>query len=195
METESLRIEAEVAVRQATEDREHVDALAVVTADDYRQAAEHLRALTAKYKELDERRKQATRPLDESKKAIMSWFRPAIDSLEFSIDALKARMTSYNERQVAIERQASENAAAALVAKRPVDETAMTTAFAGSVTATEGIAVAHVWDFEVTDPAKLPREYLLPDLQKIRAVVRALKAEAVIEGVRVFKTTQVKVTK
>lgn len=43
------------------------------------------------------------------------------------------------------------------------------------------------WDFEITDAALLPREYLMPNEKAIGAVVRALKNVANIPGVRVFE--------
>lgn len=43
-----------------------------------------------------------------------------------------------------------------------------------------------VWDFRVTDPALIPREYLVPDLTKIRQVVTAFKGETRIPGIEAF---------
>ena len=53
-----------------------------------------------------------------------------------------------------------------------------------------GIATREVWRFEVTDPALVPREYLVVDESKIGKVVRALKGDAVIAGVRVYSERQ-----
>lgn len=47
------------------------------------------------------------------------------------------------------------------------------------------------WDFEIVDPAKLPREYLVPDVQAIRGTVKALGQGAHIPGVRIFQKTTV----
>ena len=57
--------------------------------------------------------------------------------------------------------------------------------------AAKGIALTELWDFEIIDPAALPREYLMPDLQKIRAVVKALKGATAIGGVRAYSRTSV----
>ena len=51
----------------------------------------------------------------------------------------------------------------------------------------EGVSFRDQWDFEITDASKLPREYLVPDLTKIGQVVRAMKQDANIPGVKVFK--------
>jgi hypothetical protein len=49
-----------------------------------------------------------------------------------------------------------------------------------------GISTREVWLFEVTDPAAVPREYLVVDESKIRKVVGALKGDTRIAGVRVY---------
>jgi len=42
------------------------------------------------------------------------------------------------------------------------------------------------WDFEITDAGKIPREYMTPDLVKIRQIVTALKDSANIPGIRAY---------
>ena len=54
-----------------------------------------------------------------------------------------------------------------------------------------GAVARTTWDFEVVDAAKLPREYMVPDEKKIRAVVKAMKEGTKIPGVRVFETAAV----
>ena len=49
-----------------------------------------------------------------------------------------------------------------------------------------GIAMREVAKFEIVDASKVPREYLIPDEQRIRKVVGALKMDANIAGVRVW---------
>jgi hypothetical protein len=51
-----------------------------------------------------------------------------------------------------------------------------------------GIKRQKRWTFEIVDPALVPREYLKVDEQKIGQVVRAMKAQASIPGVRTFET-------
>jgi len=49
-----------------------------------------------------------------------------------------------------------------------------------------GISYRESWKFEVLDPDLVPREYLTVDEKKIGGVVRALKGETRIAGVRVW---------
>ena len=50
-----------------------------------------------------------------------------------------------------------------------------------------GTKVMRPWKFEITDPALLPREFLIPNEQLIRATVSSLKGAAKIAGVRIFQ--------
>lgn len=50
-----------------------------------------------------------------------------------------------------------------------------------------GIATRENWSFRITDPSKLPREYLVPNEAAIRSVVRGLKGATNIPGVEVFR--------
>jgi hypothetical protein len=58
--------------------------------------------------------------------------------------------------------------------------------------APEGISYIEAWTFEVEDMSKIPLEYLAVDEKKIRAVVKSLKGDAKIPGVRVFAEKQVR---
>jgi hypothetical protein len=49
-----------------------------------------------------------------------------------------------------------------------------------------GVSTRKDWDFEIVDPAAIPREYLAIDEKKIRAYVKAMKSDAKIPGVRVY---------
>lgn len=49
----------------------------------------------------------------------------------------------------------------------------------------QGARMRTDWKFRITDPAALPREYLVPDEVKIGGVVRALKSATSIPGVEV----------
>lgn len=49
------------------------------------------------------------------------------------------------------------------------------------------------WKFEIVQPAKLPREFLMADEVKIGQYVRAMKQDAKIDGVRIFSVQTPKV--
>lgn len=58
-------------------------------------------------------------------------------------------------------------------------------------TKVEGVSFREKWVFAVTNPSAVPREYLAVDEKKIGAVVRAMKGETKIPGVRVWAESTV----
>lgn len=54
---------------------------------------------------------------------------------------------------------------------------------------TKGISTRQDWDFEIMNAAAIPREYLIVDEVKVRQIVRAMKGETNIPGIRVFPKT------
>lgn len=50
-----------------------------------------------------------------------------------------------------------------------------------------GIAFRTDWDFEIIDAAAIPRTYLIPDVAKLRGLVRATRGTLAIPGVRIFE--------
>lgn len=51
---------------------------------------------------------------------------------------------------------------------------------------TKGLTVREDWKFSIVDAALVPREYLIPDEKKIGRIVRAMKDQTNIPGVRVY---------
>jgi len=50
----------------------------------------------------------------------------------------------------------------------------------------KGTSTQENWQFEIEDATRIPRLYMTPDLVKIGKLVKALKGETNIDGVRVF---------
>jgi hypothetical protein len=67
--------------------------------NDYVAAAELLLDVTKRKKELEELRKNITRPLDDSKKKVMDLFRPAVVRMEGAEVALKGAIRQYQIEQ------------------------------------------------------------------------------------------------
>lgn len=58
-------------------------------------------------------------------------------------------------------------------------------AMLAAVPAIEGIAFAETWDGEVVDADAIPREYMIPDVTKLKALTKVLKQETSIPGWKV----------
>ena len=135
------------------------------------------RAMIGYTEEIDRQRREAQRRADEEEAATRL-----------------AAVAEEEERQVAAAMEAEargeeEQVAAILTAPVVVAPVLAPPVVLPPKPKVEGISFREDWDFEITDPAILPREYLIPDSVKIRGVVRALKGAVVIPGVRVFPKT------
>lgn len=183
----------------------------VVSSDaDLEAAAAQLRDVKALQKDADAAQKAVTQPLEQQKKAAIAWFRDRIVSkLEGAESRLKRGILAYQQEQERIrreqqraaeeaarkererlERQAAKAEAAGRAEKaEQLAERAQTVVAPVIDTAppkVAGVSTRETWRFEITDQGVLPREYLVPDEKKIGAVVRALKGDAAIPGVRVY---------
>lgn len=50
----------------------------------------------------------------------------------------------------------------------------------------DGVSFVENWTFVIDDTDKIPREYMVPDEKKIRQVVKALKGDADIPGIKIY---------
>ncbi|MGH9644779.1 MAG: hypothetical protein ACRD3Q_20440 [Terriglobales bacterium] len=199
-----------------------VDALAarssqvtIKTAEQYAEAGKFLTEVKAAQKEHDELRFSLTRPLDQLKQRIMDLFRPKSEKLAGAERAIKAAMRLHSDEQERLrreeQRRADEEArrqqerlnerAARAQASGKVEKAEQLQQQASTVVApviqrappkVAGISETVVWQFEVTNEALVPREYLSVDLPKIRKVVQALTGQASIAGVRIWPEKQIR---
>jgi hypothetical protein len=164
-----------------------VRALAVTSAETFSHAAELCRLAKASAKSLDKERTDVTHHLVEAKRKIDDLFRPPITALATIERELKAKMAAYDAAQRAAREavmvQSAAEHAAGLVPTAPIPEPA----------AASGVSMRDVLDFEIVDPAAVPRRYCVPDPTLIREVIRAAGDIVDIPGVRVFRRTSVAV--
>lgn len=194
----------------AAEIKQLAQSFAITTDALYISAVSELRAIAGKADRLTTLRLAITRPMDAAKKLVMDLFREPLDQLASARQIIEAEITRFENKRAA-ERQAAQLAAdqaaererqrllaQAAKAKKPETQQTLTTRAAAVVPAVlviappavAGIITKRPWQFEVTDPSLVPREYLSVDEAKIRKVVNALQGETKIDGVRVFQGTQ-----
>ncbi len=185
--------------------------------DGYDMAGVVMRDFKGKAKRLEEARVHLKEPVLEMSRRVDGMFQPAIKTFEEAARIVEGNMLTYRRaeanKRVEEERKARETAEAE---QRRRDEQARKDAdaarAAGNVeTAAQiedeartappivpavqaappptaaGVSARKIWKFEITDPAKVPREYLLVDESKIRKVVSAFKGATAIAGVRVYE--------
>ncbi|MDN5880950.1 MAG: hypothetical protein L0H37_01125 [Nitrosospira sp.] len=201
-------------LREAEAYREVAHQMCVTTPGEYSSAADELRGIKARLKELDEREKAITRPINASLRDIRALFKRPKNVLESVEREIKAVMVDYDREQERARRteQAKLEAAARKERERlaerarkaeesgRTEKSAQLEMQAQSVVApiaqeakpkVEGISYRERWTFEITDQIQLPREYLMPDEKRIGQVVRAMKGDACIPGVTVRSVREV----
>ena len=193
---------------------ERVGVLEVTTATENDAAAAVLGEIKGRAKDMDALRRSMTRPLDESKKAIMELFRPIVEQLGEAEQHVKGAMIGFHqqeERRLAEERAAVEVERQRLAdeASRAMDEGRVADAVVAaedSLTVPEppkaparakGTSTQTTWRAEVVDlPALVlaiatgdaPISLIKPDQSTIDALARATKQEGVVfPGVRFSK--------
>lgn len=57
---------------------------------------------------------------------------------------------------------------------------------------TAGVSFAQVWGWELEDISKVPMDYLMVDEKKLNGVVKAMKGDTKIPGIKVFQKRQVR---
>lgn len=182
----------------------------VIDSDEmYEYAGRELQDISTKISQLEERRMAITRPMDAAKKAVMALFSPAIDRLTEGKTFISNGMLAYTRKKQADAAEAQRKADAAAAAERAkLEQRADRAEASGKVekagdlrelaattvapvvrleaAKVKGVSIKANWQFEVTDPSLIPREFLMVDEKKIGQVVKAMKDSTSIPGVRVW---------
>lgn len=186
--------------------------MTVANADQYQGAADTLRGVKSRWAAIEAQRKELARPLDDAKKRLQAFFAVPLGFLEEAEALIKRKMVTFQKEENERVREAQRKADAEARRERErLEERARKAEAAGKAekaaelaeraqavvaevvtpapTRAAGVATQQRWEFEVTDAKALPSEFTLPDEQKIRRVVQAMKADTNIPGVRVFSST------
>jgi len=169
-----------------------LDAIVITSQDDLDFVGALLVDVKTKIKSLEEKRRRATRPIQQSLEEIRSWFREPLQALAQLERELKGKIEAYHAR-VAEQKRA---ALAAAQAAPTVEEKREALADLARIDVAQldnpsGVSVSSVWTFEIVDPNLVPREYLMVDEAAIRRAVNSGVRE--IAGVRIFEQPRVAV--
>lgn len=163
---------------------EEIKTFEIQSDSDQEFAAEILRDVKEKYRQVEEKRTSITGPLNQALRGVNDLFRPLKTALEDAERLLKGKIAGYQQRVDEQNRQALEEAAEA----ETPEEAQQVLATTRTVQSPQGVNVRHVWKPKVTDASKLPREYLMPNMSKLEAHAKAAKGQpAPIAGVTFTK--------
>lgn len=141
--------------------------------------AELLKQLKGKLKIIESERKKIVRPLLDATKAVNDLFRPATDAAKRVEGMLKGALSGFIERQQQSQVSALQvgNHTEALAVEQPVMP--------------QGVSTRTVWNWKVTDPSLVPREYLAVDAAAVQAHVNEYKDQASIPGIEAYPETSI----
>ena len=161
-----------------------LDKPVVTNEPEQKQAEELLISARFAIKQAEEKRKELTRPLDESKKRIMDMFRPYLDRLNIGVTLLTRALQQYHAKQVAEAEAARLTQLAQLAARiaaakvtgeviEPLSQ-AITKAIPKSSRSNLGmVTYREDYNIEIVNPNLVPRDLCEPSMIKIRARVKS----------------------
>lgn len=160
-----------------------------ISSDEELEAAGALvKQVKVRLNELQEAKAAITRPMRESLAATTALFGPVEDQYELAEKLLKAKISSYLTSRVEREKVLMQEAVNA-------DDITTAVELASKAAPTvQGVSTRTTYEAEIVDAESIPRSYLVPDIQRIRADVRAAKGKIDIPGVRVVPRTSVAVS-
>ncbi len=164
----------------------------LVTQEDLNLAAELLRKVKAKFKELDGQRKSVVEPINKSVKTINGWFKPVLDVLRNTEKVLKKKMATATEEAFERRRATLQEAGAkSLAGDTAGARVLMTQAHGDELEPPKGISFTHTYSYEILDMDLIPRKFLAVDDVAVMAVVKADKEATDIPGIKVVINTGV----
>jgi hypothetical protein len=151
------------------------------------------------HKSLLAEKKKFTEPLELAKKVVGQRIAVHVTALlEKRREAERARLAAEDEARRLAEKTVEkvrdleangEEGKAARMVERVHDQVNKIIEAAPEIpdeAATAGLVIREDWKFSIVDASLIPREYLVPDEKKIGRIVRALKGDANIPGVRAY---------
>jgi hypothetical protein len=178
------------------------------------QGAEHLRDIKDMQKALEAKRVKITGPINAALAEFNSWFKGPKETLLRAETSYKTRMAAFEK--IESDRIRKEEAEARRIAeeqRQELERRAVKAAEQGKTEKAEelieravavvpeapataplkaaGMSFSEQWEFEITNPEAVPREFCKVDEMKIGQYVRAMKANAKITGVRIFSRPKV----
>jgi hypothetical protein len=194
---------------------EQVPRTLIKTDEENAGAAKLLKEVKAKKKELDEDRKSMTKPLDQSKKRIMAFFKPAMDALGKAENMIREAMIAFQAEQEEKrqkeqrkldeaarkkeekERQKLEKKAEKAEAKgdtekadelrQQQEQVHVEAPQAQGARKIDGLQIRKTYEAVVEDFAKLPDKYKLANMPMLNAEARNSKGTAQIPGVKIVE--------
>lgn len=169
-----------------------IASIVIETQDDLEFAAESLAEIKGKINALETERKSVTQPLNAVVKRVNGWFNKPVQVLKACETHLKKKIAAAHEDVFDRQRAAlAEAAEASMEQDEARADRAMARAKEIEFEPVKGLALRHGFDYNIVDFEQIPREYLLVDDVKVKAVIKAHDGKISIPGIEIQRTTGV----
>lgn len=166
--------EVKQEIREVSEANAFIEATSdfkIATQDDYVNSSAKLKQVKDMKKAVEEKRKEMTAPLDNSKKKIMDFFRPVVERLDKITAKINSEMNSFRRIQEEEARKKQE-----VLARETKEDDIFTPTVEAEIPKVE-TKVRTAYKFKVKDKSKLKSDFLIPDDKAIGEFVRKFKEE------------------
>ena len=199
---------------RANELQAQATALVVLNPPQYLNAADLLKSLKGRAGAIEDERKKLKAPILQAGRAVDDFFGRPLAVLAEAEKIIKHKLVVYDQAQEKLrreeqakaeekarkERETLEDKARAAIASGRLERANELEQRAAAVVApvidrappkVAGVTFREVWNFEIVDAQAIPRQYLSVNESAIGKVVKALKADTLIPGIRVFPTKEI----
>lgn len=189
-ETADLVTETAKETSTANEALEALRGFEVQTPEQINIAGEILVDVKGRFKQLEERLQEITKPLNAALKSTRDLFRPAMSAYEEAEVILKQKI-AHAHLAIAEANRLAMLAAQAQMAQGNVHAAALAATSMVERPTTEGVRTRESYGYRIVNALLVPREFLVVDDKKIKAHIAAHGDKNPIPGVVVEKTMQV----
>lgn len=189
--------------------------LVIASNEDYVRAGALLVAIKGIRKKINDTFKPIKQKMDAAKQEVLDQERAADKPLVEAEEIIKPRLAAWNKEQerirqeeemrlqeIARKEEEERRLKEAILAEQSGDkeeaEAIINTPIQAPPVVVQkttpkvaGVSFRENWDFEIINENLIPRQYLMPNMIAIRAVVKGLKNQTNIPGVKVFSTSSV----
>lgn len=211
MKQEIIFPETQKLKSQADETAQFANELTIADHPAYEVAADFLQGIKALEREIESTFDPAIKAANAAHKAVLEAKAKHYDPIKAAEKVIKLKMAKFQEeeerRREEEERKLKEEArkleeddrnrrAEALIAEgKPEEALALLEAppepvamiVAPAPPKVKGVSVRHVWKAKIIDETKIPRDYLVPDIDKINRVIKASEGKIAIPGIEPYQ--------
>lgn len=205
--------EARALVSQAEHDLTTLESFTITSPVEFQQSADLLKLVKSRYNEIESKRKELVKPIDEAKKGLQDFFNPSLTRLKNAEMHIKSAIASWqNQERLRIAEQERKLRELALKEQQRIDGDALDaateahqkgdSAFAEEIlnnvpqvgipaivspdNKAQGISMRDNWKYRVIDVNLIPRDYMMPDDKLLTSIAKAKHDGIRIPGVEFY---------